>query len=510
VAARRSSRLAGLVAGAALALTGAATAAASERPTAPVVDAPALPALPHCLASATEGPADELRRHDIALRFMGRFTVGDLDADGLPEFVVARRDRIAAYDLCGRVLWDREARTNWDYRKHYFWNWTSYGYVGDADGDGDSEYLHIGDDWQTLFVRDGATGEVERRIFLPPGRWMYALLGRRAGEQGNTATRVFAASIAYHVDVEVAAYDIRGTTTTAEWTYHGPKSRVGTFAYAPPQAADLDGAGGDELAFGTLALDESGEELWAYNTWPLGHGGMHTQNVRDIDPAAPGLESVISVYQPRSDDSPALISYSNQSRPNEHWRSFSPDSNRHPHQHTVGDFDPASPGLEIVARNGNGFDHWMVDASGKVLRTDFRVDPGWQRSGELVVAVEWDHEPGTELLYIERHVARHMKPRLAVVSPQEHRRVTPVFSGGSGEPIDWYGITRNPYSINGPYEGAAHPVDLFGDGREEIVTWGADRITIYYNSGHAGVPRRWGEAAYMQRKKLWCSVYNPR
>ena len=53
-------------------------------------------------------------------------------------------------------------------------------------------------------------------------------------------------------------------------------------------------------------------------------------------------------------------------------------------------------------------------------------------------------------------------------------------------------------------------VDLFGDGREEILTWGGNKLTIYYNSGDSGVPRRWGDGDYMQMKKIWCAVYNPR
>jgi hypothetical protein len=455
--------------------------------------------VPECLGHTLEQAPGSLKRHDIELDFMGRFTLGDLNSDGLPEFVVANRKRIAAYDVCGNRLWSRPADTNWDYPRHYFWNWTSYGFIGDADGDGANEYLHIGADWRTVYVREGLTGEVKRKILLPPGQWMYVLLAQRGGEEGETGTRVIATNAAYHSDIYVAAYDARSSRTQLEWSYHGPKSRVGTFAYAPPQAVNLDAEDGDELIFGTVALSESGEELWAYNTWPLGHGGMHTQNTLDIDPDAPGLESVISIYQPRKRRYPALISYSNESRPNEHWRTSSPHKNKHPHQHTVGDFDTSSPGLEIVARNGNGFDHWMVNAKGKIIRPNLRIDPGWQRSGEIVVGVEWDDRPGTELLYIERHVSRAEKPRLVVTSTHTNRRLTPVFHGGDGGPIDWYGVTKNPYSINGPYEGGAHPVDVFGDGREEIVAWGAGKISIFYNSGHAGVPKRWGDASYMKQ-----------
>ena len=70
----------------------------------------------------------------------------------------------------------------------------------------------------------------------------------------------------------------------------------------------------------------------------------------------------------------------------------------------LGDFDPSRPGLETIARNANGLNHWMVDCQGKLLRKDWRVHPGWDGEGEYVQAVNWDGKPGTEVLYVERHV----------------------------------------------------------------------------------------------------------
>ena len=66
------------------------------------------------------------------------------------------------------------------------------------------------------------------------------------------------------------------------------------------------------------------------------------------------------------------------------------------------------------------------------------------------------------------------------------------------------------YNNDGPYESAAHAIDLFGDGREEVLTWAAKNIIIYYNSGHAGVQQRRNQPHYMKTKNIWINVYNPR
>ena len=41
---------------------------------------------------------------DIKTDFPGRYTVGDVDNDGRPDIVVSQRNRIAAYNVCGKKL----------------------------------------------------------------------------------------------------------------------------------------------------------------------------------------------------------------------------------------------------------------------------------------------------------------------------------------------------------------------------------------------------------------------
>lgn len=482
-----------------------------------------------CLTGLFSGETGILKMHEINLEFTGRITVGNLDADEYPDFVVSNRDKIAAYDLCGNRLWQVEAQTNWDHTNHVYWNWTSYGYIGDADGDGKGEFLHIGADWQTLYVRHGDSGAVKHAIDLGSDvRWMYVLLGNRSEEAGDLTTRIFVAGLPG--DKNIRAIDIRGEAPQTEWTYSQPRLQN---AYMPPAVANIDGTGGDEILHSTTAVDENGKQIWRHDFSRFSIvGAAHTLTVKDIDPAKQGLEAVFSVYGPKR-NMPSIISYAYQKPGTINWRAFSPYMNRHAHQHTVGEFDLNQPGLETLARNSDGVNHWLIDSNGGLLAKKFRLPrvkfPKHWDSGELVQGIEWDEKLGTEVLYTERHVNFREIPRLVVTSSTQPIDVrTRFFHGGidiprrdsdpalADEPDpslrSWFGYVdrESRYDNDGPYEGAAHAIDLFGDGREEIMTWGARKIVVYYNSGNAGVKKRWGDAQYMKIKKLWCNVYNPR
>ncbi len=466
----------------------------------------AAPEVPNCLVDKFNDEPGKVKRHDIPIKFTGRISFGDLNADDNVDFVISGPNRLVAYDLCGKVLWDHKASTNWYYDKHKYWYMTSYGYVGDVDLDGIGEFAHIGEDWRTLFIRNGETGEIKHELSLPDQKWMYVVLGRRAGETAGQASRVFVVTPALHQGMQINAYDFRADEPRLEWSYQLPFSMAGTFAYLTPQAANLDGKDGDELLFAGLALDESGQPIWLYNASSMGVGGMHMLSVKDIDPALPGLETVISIYAPHR-GKPSLVSFANANRAEENWRSFSPHKERHPHQHTIADFNPDLPGLETLARNNNGFDHWMADRRGNVIRRNWRVDPGWNWRGEYVQGIDWDHNSGSEVLYVERHVGGYRQPRLRIVSPISDSAVTPIFTARSDQKSKFLG--KQWFRFN-PFEASAHVVDLIGDGREEVLTWGNNKITIFYNSGNMNVPKRWGNDDYMQIKKLFCPLYNPR
>lgn len=467
-----------------------------------------------CLDNAFDGPTGDLKMLRIPIQFPGRMTIGDLDHDGIPDFVVARRHSLAAYNVCGKQLWKRANRTNWDNTRddntpghdigHVYWNWTSYGWIGDADGDGTNEYMNIAEDWRTLIIRDAATGKWEVGFDLGPGKWQYVTMGKVDGWP-----RVFVTS--KPGQLRMKSLDLRNGLKVDWSVYHGYRLTH----YIPPQVGDINADGNDDLMHGTAAVDgRTGDLLWRHGFGRYGIGGAHTGSLRDVDPDKKGLEAVVSVYSPKSKSSPSLVIVDGQG---ETKGSF--HNGDHPHAHAVGDFQPDRPGLETFAR-GDGQDHWLIDKDGEVIanvnwsrRWHSRWGMDWgDDAGELLQTIQWDGGDEDELLLVERHVNLRNIPMMIVVGAQPKTR---VFHGGidvrrtDPNPLGWYGKVKE-ISDDGPYEGGAHVADLIGDGREEVVALGHNQIIIYYNSGDAGVPKKWGVHAYETRKKLWAGVYSPR
>jgi hypothetical protein len=469
---------------------------------------------PECINIDINEADGKLKSLIVNIDFNGRPTIGDLDNDGIPDLIMANRNRIAAYSICGKKLWDISADTNWDYPNHYFWNYTTYGYIGDADGDLKAEFLHFGNDWHTLFIRDGNTGDIKRTIQLSPTeQWMYVLLAQRSEDNIKSSTRIIVTSASYDTSINITSIDIRSGTPKIDWSFSRGIQSNGMFAYLTPQTANLDDAGGDEIFFGSIALSESGQLIWLadFNSMTEGRG-LHAATVKDIDPSRIGLESVFSLYSPVNHH-PSLLVYGYSTDKNPLFAIQSPHSQKHPHQHTIGDFDPNSYGLEILVRNNDGLNHWMSNYRGTVIKQNWRIHPGWDNAGDYIQGIEWDHIPGTEILYLERHVPHPInqgqKSKLAIASPVSNKILINQFSGTTTEnPNIWVG--KHPQPNFNPYEAMAIVVDLFGDGREEILTWGGNNFTIYYNSGDKKIPKRWGDPQYEKLKKISCPLYSPR
>lgn len=121
---------------------------------------------------------------------------------------------MAAYSLSGTKLWQVPATTNWDYPRHYFWNWTSYGYIENGN------FLHIGADWKSLYVRDGKSGVVNKVIPLPAGKWMYTLAYEDTAYEFTPS---------YYEDAAIAAVDTKSGQVS--WVYNISRERAGLFAY---------------------------------------------------------------------------------------------------------------------------------------------------------------------------------------------------------------------------------------------------------------------------------------
>lgn len=452
----------------------------------------------------------------------GRLAIGDLDGDDIPDYVVSRRHWMTAYNVCGEELWGTRNHANWDNMKkdgtpghdvgHPYWNWSSFGWIGDANGDGTNEFLNIAADWRTLVIRDAATGNMEVTFDLGPGKWQYVMIS-----QTSDGPRV----IVTHKPgrLKVKSLNLRGGLNV-EWSVD---HNYRLTHYIPPQLGDINADGRADILHGSAAIDgRDGSLIWRHGLGSFGLGGAHTANLRQIDPDTDGLEAVFTVYSPKSSRDPSLVIVS----PNGAIRKVM-NRGRHAHQHTVGDFNTDVLGLETIARDHDGKSHYMADRRGRVISRGFRLNPrtlharwgsDWgDDAGELIQAIDWDGHGANELLYVERHVSLKNIPMLAIHDLDRGRFLYRALHGGievartDPKSLGWYGRVRSQYiGDDGPYEGAAHVVDVFGDGREEIIAMAHNQIVIYYNSGNAGVPKKWGDHPYMARKKMWTQVYNPR
>ncbi len=316
------------------------------------------------------------------VRGVSMVAVGDLDGDGVYDFVVKhprggkdpgrRGPNRGSYKYdgyngkTGEFMWRIDLGWNVDMG---IW-WTPM-IVRDLDGDNKAEicvrtadYAATADDMlpsgrtgfildanDYLAVYDGATGaEIDRAPWIELGTvqdW--------GDNTGNRASRHMMA-VAYldgktpailavrgtYGRMKVDAYVLENKKLRKVWRWTNERA---PFMYQGQgqhtvKTGDIDGDGCDEIINGSLAIDNDGRTMWATG---LGHGDRSYMG--DIDPSRPGWEIWYIIEEPHPRNGACLVD----ARTGQIlFGADEPTNDNELGSAIAADFDPALPGLELA------------------------------------------------------------------------------------------------------------------------------------------------------------------
>jgi rhamnogalacturonan endolyase len=434
----------------------------------------------HAVGNGTEIPsrdeayvtATDWHRPYVSIALAGSYKartvgLGDLDADGVLDYVVKQPDfnsdpyhrerywkrspepyKLEAYSgATGRLLWRYDM--GWAIETG---TWYAPYVVYDIDRDGYAEvYTKAG---------EGDPREIDGRVVSGP-EYVVKLDGRTGKEvarapwhsregwtEYNRSQRHMLA-VAYldgrtpSLIMQRGTYDVMKTAALDRdfkriWTREAknphPLPGPGTHGLV---TADVDEDGRDELILGATALDEDGRVLW-----DTGLGHPDPCFVADIDPRNPGLEVFFGI-EPRRATHGLTLASARDGRVL--W--FYDGPTKHVHSKgMIGDIDASREGMEMYAGESDGSQFWLYAADGKRIS-----DKSFGTLSPL--AVWWDDDVQKEVL---------VENRLFKYPDQTLRQI----------------------------EGTALAVaDVFGDWREEIITSLPGELRIY-SSTAAGTWRR--------------------
>ncbi|HEX6181271.1 MAG TPA: rhamnogalacturonan lyase [Chitinophagaceae bacterium] len=425
-------------------------------------------------------------------------SVGDLDGDGVYEFVLhmAGRGRdnsqsgitdppiFQAYKMDGTLLWTINLGRNIREGAHY----TQF-MVYDLDGDGRAEiamktadgtidakgkvigdsskdyrnpqgYILSGPEFLTVF--DGLTGAALHTVdFIPPrhaklepttqelkdvwgdgyGNRCDRFLGAIAYLDGKTPSIIM--SRGYYTRTVIAAWNFRGGKITNQWVFDSDdpanpdNRRYRGQGNHNLSVADVDHDGRDEIVFGAMTLDDNGKGLYSTG---LGHGdALH---VTDLDPSRPGLE--VFDIQERFDDAGANF---RDARTGEViWKKASikaGEDGEGPGRGLALDVDPRYPGYEC----------WVAGA-GITGMFNVKGEKISERNPSVNYGIYWDGDVLSEVLN------GHTIDKWNYLES----KTEPLLNAAE------YGCVSN----NGTKRNPVLSADILGDWREELIVRTAD------------------------------------
>ncbi len=387
--------------------------------------------------------------------------IGDLDGDGRYDFVLKHPSghvllyddytkwkpspttyKIDAFTADGEHLWRRDLGWGIEHR-----NWHSPILVHDLDGDGRAEVVAkvadgdprnergrvlAGSEW--VAVWDGLTGKEITRTAWPSraGFDCYNFMSRHqlavAYLDGRTPCLI-ALRGTYGL-MKVDAYELVDGQLEPLWKYcnaNAPAEYWGQGAHFT-QCADVDGDGRDEVALGSMVLDDTGVPLWS-----TGKGHPDGLFIGDIDPDHPGLEQYNYVETRNETGGMILV---DAATGKSLWELQTPTN--HVHGGLCADLDPAAPGLECF-----GVDKKPIDGKEQIVGTWLKTAAGQP----LETPSDWGF--GLPTIYWDADLQKELIRR---------RRSIEKYGGGSEWPVPACCFV---------------PVDILGDWREELLEFTA-------------------------------------
>lgn len=394
-------------------------------------------------------------RDDLPEDGVHKVGIGDLDGDGEYDFVVKRprgrldpsHDRpspttfkVEGYTSEGKFLWRNDL--GWSIE---LGTWYSPMIVYDFNGDGKAEVaLKTGEGDprnergrvvsgpEYVSVWDGETGEqIARADWIPrgePADWG-DLHGNRMNRHmlgvayldGRTPALLVLRGIYGLMKMDAWLLHADSLRKAWSWTNETAGWKYQGQSQHNIHVADLDADGRDEILYGSIAIDHDGRTMWSTG---LGHGDRFY--VTDVDPDRAGLEVWYSYEDPHPQNG---VSLWDARTGNLIFGTPEETADDQVDRALAGDIDPDYPGMELWA---DGF---------------FFTSRGETIEGEV--------PPRDGLVWWDADLLREIEHRGTISKWQGDTLTTEI----EGEVLVW--------------------ADLFGDWREEILTYADGELRIY-------------------------------
>ncbi|MBN1675372.1 MAG: fibronectin type III domain-containing protein [Kiritimatiellae bacterium] len=371
-------------------------------------------------------------------------SIGDLNGDGQQDWVFTHGTKLArAYDHNGAMLWEklnpngREPRDIWHHDIPVVW---------DLDGDGQDEVCLFqskpGDATLYLHICDGASGTVRHETKLwftnSTSIGIHPQMSIAYLRSQQTADLLITAQDTIN---HVRAFDAAGKEL---WRRSLPTT-AGHYMWP----YDVDGDGFDEVLLGLYTLDSDGTLLWQLEGYPE-RDHVDGACAADIDPDRPGLElaasghSGLGLYELRTGK--------------RIWALPTSGTIADPQNVFVGEFDPNTRGLELIVwmERSTPTYTYVVSARGAIVKNLGKLDPG-ERMPSFIMDFDGNRTQD-EVIYAQGPLREGTGELICGVN---------WFRTPSFDRENWYLF---PYAI-----------DLFGDPREEFVTFTWDTFVIGKN-----------------------------